>query len=72
MSRGTASSNPRKTVWVGDKCQKIDVSGPFVLLVGTTVGLLLLVGGSIYVLASVGGDKLPSVLGSVAVPGMKE
>ena len=40
---------------------------PFVLLAGTTVTLLLLVGGSIALLTAVGEQKLPSTLtGGVA------
>ena len=35
---------------------------PFVLITGTVIGLLLLIGGSIALLYSIGGHELPSTL----------
>ncbi|KAH7904027.1 hypothetical protein BJ138DRAFT_1167232 [Hygrophoropsis aurantiaca] len=50
--------------WAGSKCEKKDVSGPFALLAGTTITLLLLIGGSISLLYSIGSQGLPSILTS--------
>ncbi|KZP34437.1 hypothetical protein FIBSPDRAFT_718926 [Athelia psychrophila] len=60
------SSKGKTQTWVGDACERKDISGPFVLIAGTTIGLLLLIGGSIALLASIGDDKLPSTLTSSA------
>ncbi|CDO69154.1 hypothetical protein BN946_scf185042.g56 [Trametes cinnabarina] len=63
----TTDEKGRKEQWAGSACERKDVSGPFVLLAGTTVTLLLLVGGSIALLTAVGDQKLPSTLtGGVA------
>ncbi|KAH9929583.1 uncharacterized protein BXZ73DRAFT_47983 [Epithele typhae] len=63
----TKDAKGRRENWAGRACERKDVSGPFVLLAGTTVALLLLVGGSVALLGAVGSDKLPSVLiGGVA------
>ncbi|KAI0368284.1 hypothetical protein BV20DRAFT_948407 [Pilatotrama ljubarskyi] len=63
----TTDAKGRKEQWAGSACERKDVSGPFVLLAGTTVTLLLLVGGSIALLTAVGDQKLPSTLtGGVA------
>nr|GAT57494.1 predicted protein [Mycena chlorophos] len=45
--------------WVGERCERKDVSGPFVLLAGTTLGLILVVGMSVGLLYSVGTIELP-------------
>ncbi|KAH9858925.1 hypothetical protein C2E23DRAFT_768657 [Lenzites betulinus] len=58
----TKDSKGRSEQWAGSSCERKDVSGPFVLLAGTTVTLLLLVGGSIALLTAVGDQKLPSTL----------
>ncbi|KAL1945940.1 hypothetical protein VTO73DRAFT_1942 [Trametes versicolor] len=63
----TTDTKGRKENWAGSACERKDVSGPFVLLAGTTITLLLLVGGSIALLTAVGDQKLPSTLtGGVA------
>ncbi|KAI0335087.1 hypothetical protein GY45DRAFT_1241531 [Cubamyces sp. BRFM 1775] len=63
----TTDDKGRKEQWAGSACERKDVSGPFVLLAGTTVTLLLLVGGSVALLTAVGEQKLPSTLtGGVA------
>ncbi|KAI0268822.1 hypothetical protein BC834DRAFT_820691 [Gloeopeniophorella convolvens] len=54
--------------WAGSKCERKDVSGPFVLIAGTVITLILIIGGSIALLSSVGSQPLPSVLTS-SVPG---
>ncbi|KAI0823440.1 hypothetical protein BC628DRAFT_1340224 [Trametes gibbosa] len=58
----TKDSKGRSEQWAGSSCERKDVSGPFVLLAGTTITLLLLVGGSIALLTAVGDQKLPSTL----------
>ncbi|KAI0688199.1 hypothetical protein BC835DRAFT_1308903 [Cytidiella melzeri] len=52
----------QKEEWAGTACERKDISGPFVLLGGTTVVLILLVGGSIALLSAVGSAALPSTL----------
>ncbi|KAH8993328.1 hypothetical protein EDB86DRAFT_2929966 [Lactarius hatsudake] len=59
----------RTEYWAGSKCERKDVSGPFVLITGTVVALILIIVGSISLLSSVGNQPLPSVLTS-SVPGM--
>jgi len=58
--------------WVGQSCERKDVSGPFVLLAGTVLVLVLLVFGSISLLSSVGGHELPSTLLATTVNGKRE
>ncbi|CAN8101525.1 unnamed protein product [Discula destructiva] len=52
------------TSWGGAYCQKIDISSPFWLLVGTSVLLIGIVTGCIGLLFSVGEEKLPGVIGA--------
>ncbi|KAJ7091989.1 hypothetical protein B0H15DRAFT_834939 [Mycena belliarum] len=69
----TGSGNQVKTeIWVGESCERKDVSGPFVLLAGTTVVLMLVIAGSISLLYSVGNIELPSVLMGGAVHAKKD
>jgi len=57
----------RREEWAGQACERKDVSGPFVLLGGTTIVLILLIAGSIALLSAVGSTTLPSTLtGGVA------
>jgi hypothetical protein len=48
--------------WAGGMCERKDVSGPFVLITGTVVTLILLMGGSVSLLYAIGGQELPSIL----------
>ncbi|KAF8517195.1 hypothetical protein BU17DRAFT_92126 [Hysterangium stoloniferum] len=48
--------------WAGARCEKIDVSVPFALLLSTVLLLILIIGGSISLLYSLGGIELPGVL----------
>lgn len=65
-------TNAKKTIyWAGDSCERQDVSGDFVLLAGSVIGLILLVVGSVGLLAGVGNIELPSVLTGGAVTGSK-
>jgi len=69
----TGSGNQVKTqTWVGESCERKDISGPFVLLAGTTIVLLLVIAGSISLLYSVGNIELPSVLMGGAVNAKKD
>ncbi|EAU91088.1 hypothetical protein CC1G_03256 [Coprinopsis cinerea okayama7 len=58
--------------WVGESCERKDVSGPFVLLTGTTIVLLLVVFGSITLLYSIGDQSLPSILLATAVTSKRD
>ena len=54
----------KTTFWGGPACQKKDVSTSFWLLALVTIGLLAAVGWGIGLLAAVGGEELPSVIGA--------
>ncbi|KAH9979004.1 hypothetical protein BGW80DRAFT_1282338 [Lactifluus volemus] len=62
-------SKGRTEYWAGGKCERKDVSGPFVLIAGTVITLILIVLGSVTVLYSIASQPLPSVLTS-SVPNM--
>ncbi|KAI0066017.1 hypothetical protein BV25DRAFT_1974854 [Artomyces pyxidatus] len=63
----TKDSKGRTNHWAGTQCERKDVSGDFVLLAGTTIGLIIMVAGSISLLVTMGDMKLPSVLtGTIA------
>ncbi|KAJ7212957.1 hypothetical protein GGX14DRAFT_445794 [Mycena pura] len=69
----TGSGSTLKTqTWVGEKCERKDISGPFVLLAGTTTILVIVIAMSIGLLYSVGNVELPSVLLGGAVHPKKE
>ena len=54
-----------KTVyWGGPACQKKDISVPFFLLAGLSIALVGLVTWGIGLMASVGQEELPSVIGA--------
>lgn len=44
---------------------------PFVLLAGTVVALILLVGGSVALLSAIGSEELPSTLSGGVAGGLK-
>ncbi|KAB8611426.1 hypothetical protein FH972_025931 [Carpinus fangiana] len=57
------------TYWSGPACQKRDVSTPFWLLSGITIGLVLVISWGIGLLYAMGQEELPSVIGAgVALP----
>ncbi|KAF5385928.1 hypothetical protein D9615_002269 [Tricholomella constricta] len=60
-------SKVKTDTWAGQSCERKDVSGPFVLLTGTVIVLILLIFGSISLLSSVGDNELPSTLLATAV-----
>jgi len=68
----TISDKGRKEAWAGEACERKDISGPFVLIAGTVIGLVLLIGGSVSLLYTVGGQELPSVLMAGMVGGRKD
>ncbi|KAF9567926.1 hypothetical protein CPC08DRAFT_625850 [Agrocybe pediades] len=62
----------KTTYWAGESCERKDVSGPFVLLSGTVIVIILLIVGSISLLYGVGDQPLPSTLLATAVPAKKD
>ncbi|THH04291.1 hypothetical protein EW145_g5629 [Phellinidium pouzarii] len=58
----TIDSNGRKNVWVGEACERKDVSAAFVLITGTVIAIVLVLIGSISLLYSVGDQTLPPTL----------
>lgn len=58
----TKSESGQTQIWVGDMCERQDISSPFVLLAGTALTLFLLMGGSILLLYAVGSQEFPSIL----------
>ncbi|KZT29180.1 hypothetical protein NEOLEDRAFT_1239182 [Neolentinus lepideus HHB14362 ss-1] len=67
----TLNQKGKKEVWAGQACERKDVSGPFVLLSGTVIALVLLIAGSIVLLFGIDADKLPSTLTGAVAPGLK-
>ena len=54
-----------KTVyWGGPACQKKDISVPFFLLAGLSIGLVSVVTWGVGLMASIGQEELPSVIGA--------
>ncbi|KAJ7354625.1 hypothetical protein DFH08DRAFT_922907 [Mycena albidolilacea] len=69
----TGSGNQVKTdTWVGESCERKDISAPFVLLAGTTIVLILIIAGSVSLLYTVGSVELPSVLMGSAINAKKD
>ncbi|KAF9818108.1 hypothetical protein IEO21_02950 [Rhodonia placenta] len=68
----TKDAKGRTEYWAGSACEREDVSGPFVLVVGTVVALIVLVGGSIALLSSIGEQELPNTLTGGIVPTNKK
>ncbi|GJJ15276.1 hypothetical protein Clacol_009552 [Clathrus columnatus] len=48
--------------WAGAMCQKVDISRSFSLLAGTVIFLIIIVGGAIMLLYSIGSQPLPGTL----------
>lgn len=65
QTKGKGGNN---IAWAGAACQKQDISKPFVLLLSTTVGLALVILGSVYYLFYEGEQELPSVLAGISIP----
>ncbi|KZT10884.1 uncharacterized protein LAESUDRAFT_672451 [Laetiporus sulphureus 93-53] len=64
----TTDDRGRTELWAGNACERKDVSGPFTLIAGTVVALILLVGGSIALLSTIGDQELPNTLTGGIVP----
>ncbi|KAF8550851.1 hypothetical protein OG21DRAFT_1499527 [Imleria badia] len=58
----TVSEAGKLQNWAGEMCERRDVSGPFVLITGTVITLILLMGGSVSLLYGINGQELPSIL----------
>ncbi|KAL4249044.1 Archenteron Induction-Related [Abortiporus biennis] len=72
-TRSTDGQGKNKThSWAGTSCEREDVSSEFVLLAGSAIALILLVVGSVTLLAGVGGQELPSTLTGGAVGASKK
>ncbi|KAG2338871.1 hypothetical protein BDR05DRAFT_917802 [Suillus weaverae] len=67
----TKSDSGKTESWVGDMCQRKDISSTFVLIAGTVITLILLMGGSVSLLYSIGGDELPSILTGGVASGLR-
>ncbi|KAH7889089.1 hypothetical protein F5I97DRAFT_787612 [Phlebopus sp. FC_14] len=60
--RTTLSDTGKVQNWAGEMCERRDVSGPFVLITGTVITLILLMAGSVSLLHVIGSQELPSIL----------
>jgi len=58
----TKSDDGKTQDWAGEACERKDISGPFVLIAGTVIGLLIIIVGSVSLLYGVGDEQLPSIL----------
>ncbi|KAL4073709.1 hypothetical protein J3A83DRAFT_2601546 [Scleroderma citrinum] len=58
----TTKLGQKTQTWVGQSCERQDISGPFVLISGIVITLLLLMGGAVSLLYAIGGQELPSIL----------
>ncbi|KAL0956888.1 hypothetical protein HGRIS_002996 [Hohenbuehelia grisea] len=67
VTKSGEGAQTKTQVWAGERCERKDVSSPFVLLAGTVVGIILLIAGSIGLLYGVGSQELPSTLMGGAV-----
>jgi len=58
----TVSEAGKVQNWAGEMCERRDVSGPFVLITGTVITLILLMAGSVSLLYAISSQELPSIL----------
>ncbi|KAK7043213.1 hypothetical protein VNI00_008567 [Paramarasmius palmivorus] len=69
----TGEGNKAKTVnWVGERCERRDVSSSFVLFAGTAIVMIVLAIGSVSLLYAVGEQSLPPTLTGTAVTAKKD
>jgi len=61
--KGTVQNN-RTTHWGGPACSKEDISAPFFLLAGLTIGLVAAITWGVGLMYSIGQEDLPSVIGA--------
>jgi hypothetical protein len=62
--RKNKDGSEKTTYYGGTACQKVDVSGPFWLLAGTSLVLVTILSLGLGMLYSVGYEELPSVIGA--------
>ncbi|KAF8445068.1 hypothetical protein L210DRAFT_3531880 [Boletus edulis BED1] len=67
----TVSNAGKVQNWAGEKCERRDVSGPFVLITGTVITLILLMGGSVSLLYAINDEQLPSILAGGVAGGVR-
>ncbi|KAF8635213.1 hypothetical protein AX17_003989 [Amanita inopinata Kibby_2008] len=72
VTRTGEGAKVKTEIWVGESCERKDISAPFVLLTGSAAVLLFLVIGSISLLSGVGHHELPSTLLGTTVLSKKE
>ncbi|KAG0701277.1 hypothetical protein DFH29DRAFT_1000344 [Suillus ampliporus] len=68
----TISASGKTESWAGEMCQRKDISSTFVLIAGTVITLILLMGGSVSLLYSIGSDELPSILTGGVASGLRK
>ncbi|KAG1861559.1 hypothetical protein DFJ58DRAFT_777338 [Suillus subalutaceus] len=68
----TKSNSGKTESWAGDMCQRKDISSTFVLIAGTVITLILLMGGAVSLLYSIGDDELPSILMGGVASGLRK
>ncbi|ESK90883.1 conserved fungal protein [Moniliophthora roreri MCA 2997] len=69
----TGEGNKVKTEkWVGERCERKDVSSSFVLFAGTAIVMIVLAIGSISLLYGVGEQSLPPTLTGTAISAKKD
>ncbi|KAG1725417.1 uncharacterized protein EDB91DRAFT_1062235 [Suillus paluster] len=68
----TKSASGKTESWAGEMCQRKDISSTFVLIAGTVITLILLMGGSVSLLYSIGDDELPSILTGGVASGLRK
>jgi len=61
----------QNVTWAGATCEKVDVSGSFTLLIGSTLFMIVIAVGSVMLLYGVGMQELPSTLVGAA-PGVSK
>ncbi|KAJ8514196.1 hypothetical protein ONZ45_g8253 [Pleurotus djamor] len=72
VTKSGSGAQTKTEYWAGESCEKKDVSGPFVLLTGTVITIILLLVGSVGLLSGVGSQELPSVLMGGLVGGKRD
>ncbi|EGO00237.1 hypothetical protein SERLA73DRAFT_180710 [Serpula lacrymans var. lacrymans S7.3] len=68
----TSSAQGKTQYWAGEACERKDVSGPFVLISGVVITLIVIIGGSISLLYGIGDVELPNILTGGVAGGRKE
>jgi len=71
-TRTGEGAQTKTDIWVGESCERKDISAPFVLLTGSVVVLILLVIASVSLLSGIGYSELPSTLLSTTVSSKRD